>query len=34
VRIQGIKESKAVAISEFLAIAKSKIADKKIDLAL
>jgi threonyl-tRNA synthetase len=34
VRIQGIKESKAVAISEFLAIAKGKIADKKIDLAL
>ena len=34
VRIQGIKDSKAVGISEFLAIAKNKIADKKIDLAL
>ena len=34
VRIRGIKESKAMAIDEFLAMAKYKIAEKKIDLAL
>jgi len=34
VRIQGIKENKTIEIDEFLGIAKSKIADKKIDLAL
>ncbi|MFC1634967.1 threonine--tRNA ligase [Planctomycetota bacterium] len=34
VRIRGIKENKTVAIAEFLAMAKSKIADKKIDLSL
>jgi threonyl-tRNA synthetase len=34
VRIRGIKESKAMAIDEFLAMAKCKIAEKKIDLAL
>jgi len=34
VRIRGVQESKAVAIGEFLAMAKRKIADKKIDLAL
>jgi len=33
VRIRGIKESKTVEIDEFLRMAKSKIADKKIDLA-
>jgi len=34
VRIRGIKESKALSIADFLSIVKSKIADKKIDLAL
>jgi threonyl-tRNA synthetase len=34
VRIRGIKENKAVEIAEFLAIVKSKIAEKKIDLSL
>ncbi|MHC4188139.1 MAG: threonine--tRNA ligase [Planctomycetota bacterium] len=33
VRIRGVKENKTVAIDEFLRMAKSKIADKKIDLA-
>jgi threonyl-tRNA synthetase len=33
VRIQGIKESKAAAIDEFLRIAKRKIADKDLNLA-
>ncbi|UCF42270.1 MAG: threonine--tRNA ligase, partial [Planctomycetota bacterium] len=34
VRIRDIKENKTVEIEEFLKIAKRKIADKKIDLAL
>ena len=34
VRIRGIKENKTVEIDDFLRNAKSKIADKKIDLAL
>jgi threonyl-tRNA synthetase len=34
VRIQGIKENKTVEIDEFIGNVKSKIADKKIDLAL
>jgi threonyl-tRNA synthetase len=34
VRIRGIKEKKTVEIDEFLKIAKHKIADKKIGLAL
>ncbi len=33
VRIRGVKENKTVGIDEFLRMAKSKIADKKIDLA-
>ena len=33
VRIRGIKENKTVAIDEFLSIAKTKIADKAIDLS-
>lgn len=32
VRIRGLKETKTVAIDEFLEMAQSKIADKKIDL--
>ena len=34
VRIRGDRETKTVEIDEFLGMAKSKIADKKIDLAL
>jgi threonyl-tRNA synthetase len=34
VRIRGIKESKSMGIAEFLAMMKTKIADKKIDLSL
>jgi len=34
VRIRGIQESKAMAVAEFLAMVKSKIAEKKIDLSL
>jgi len=33
VRIRGVKENKTMGIDEFLTMAKSKIADKKIDLA-
>ena len=32
VRIRGIKENKTLPVDEFIAIAKQKIADKKIDL--
>ncbi|MHC4207001.1 MAG: His/Gly/Thr/Pro-type tRNA ligase C-terminal domain-containing protein, partial [Planctomycetota bacterium] len=34
VRIRGIKENKTVEIDDFLRNVRSKIADKKIDLAL
>ena len=34
VRIRGIEENKTMQIEEFLEMAKRKIADKKIDLAL
>jgi len=34
VRIRNIKENKTAEIEEFLKVAKGKIADKKIDLAL
>ena len=34
VRIRGMKESNAMGIAEFLAMVKSKIAEKKIDLSL